>query len=52
MVDQDTGGAIRAAGRSDIFMGMGPKAETLAGRTLAEGRLYYFFLKVRMFVHA
>ena len=45
MVDQDTGGAIRAAGRSDIFMGMGPKAEALAGRTLAEGRLYYFFLK-------
>ncbi|MEE9211097.1 MAG: MltA domain-containing protein [Phycisphaeraceae bacterium] len=45
MLDQDTGGAIRAAGRADIYMGIGPQAETLAGRTVAEGRLYYFFLK-------
>lgn len=44
-LDQDTGGAIRAAGRCDIFMGVGPKAEVLAGRTGAEGKLYYIFLK-------
>ena len=44
-LDQDTGGAIRAAGRCDIFMGIGPGAEALAGRTGAEGRLYYIFLK-------
>ncbi|MEX0741532.1 MAG: MltA domain-containing protein, partial [Phycisphaeraceae bacterium] len=45
MLDQDTGGAIRAAGRGDIYMGIGGGAETLAGRQFAEGRLYYFFLR-------
>jgi membrane-bound lytic murein transglycosylase A len=44
-LDQDTGGAIRAAGRCDIFMGIGPSAEAIAGRTGAEGMLYYIFLK-------
>jgi len=45
MLDQDAGGAIRAAGRADIFMGIGPDAETLAGRQTELGKLYYFFLK-------
>lgn len=45
LLDQDTGGAIRAAGRADIYMGTGPEAEAMAGRQYAEGRLYYFFLK-------
>lgn len=45
MVDQDTGGAIKAPGRADIYMGEGDEAETLAGGQYAEGRLYYFFLK-------
>lgn len=45
MLDQDTGGAIRAPGRADIFMGIGATAEILAGGQYAEGRLYYFFLK-------
>ena len=45
MLDQDTGGAIRAAGRADLYMGIGPKAEKQAGRQLATGRLYYFFVK-------
>lgn len=45
MLDQDTGGAIRAAGRADIYMGIGPNAERLAGGQFAEGRMYYFFLK-------
>ena len=40
-----TGGAIRAPGRADIFMGTGEGAETLAGTQKAEGRLYYFFVK-------
>jgi membrane-bound lytic murein transglycosylase A len=44
-LDQDTGNAIRAAGRCDIYMGMGPSAQQLAGRTQEEGRLYYLFLK-------
>ncbi len=45
MADQDTGGAINAPGRADIFMGVGPAAEALAGEQRSEGRLYYFFLK-------
>ena len=45
MLDQDTGGAIRAPGRADIYMGEGSEAETLAGGQYAEGRLYYFFLR-------
>jgi membrane-bound lytic murein transglycosylase A len=43
--DQDTGGAIRAAGRCDVFMGVGQDAEAIAGRTYSEGKLYYIFLK-------
>jgi membrane-bound lytic murein transglycosylase A len=43
--DQDTGGAIRAAGRCDVYMGIGDKAGKLAGRTYQEGRLYYLFVK-------
>ena len=45
MVDQDTGGAIRAAGRADLYMGVGAEAETRAGRQAAEGRLYYLILR-------
>jgi membrane-bound lytic murein transglycosylase A len=45
MLDQDTGGAIKAPGRADIFMGIGPSAEILAGGQYAEGKLYYLFLK-------
>jgi len=44
-LDQDTGGGIRAAGRCDIYMGIGDEAGKLAGRTQQEGRLYYLFLK-------
>jgi membrane-bound lytic murein transglycosylase A len=45
MVDQDTGGAIRAAGRGDIYMGVGTAAEILAGGQVSEGTFYYFTLK-------
>ena len=44
-LDQDTGGAIRAAGRCDIYMGVGDQAGKLAGQVYQEGRLYYLFLK-------
>jgi len=44
-LDQDTGGAIRAAGRCDVYMGQGDTAGKLAGQTYQEGRLYYLFLK-------
>lgn len=45
LMDQDTGGAIRAAGRADIYMGTGPEAEILAGRQLHEGKFYYIAVK-------
>ena len=45
MLDQDTGGAIRAPGRADIFMGIGETVGILAGRQHAEGQLYYFFVR-------
>ncbi|MBI3268489.1 MAG: MltA domain-containing protein [Planctomycetes bacterium] len=45
LLDQDTGGAIRSAGRADLYLGVGPDAELLAGHTTYEGRFYYVFLK-------
>lgn len=44
-LDQDTGGAIRAAGRCDVFMGTGPEVGELAGRTFAEGQMYYIAVR-------
>lgn len=44
-LDQDAGGAIRAPGRCDVYMGQGDLAGQLAGHTYQEGRLYYLFLK-------
>ena len=44
-LDQDTGGAIRAPGRCDVYMGIGDMAGKLAGSTYQEGKLYYLFLK-------
>jgi len=44
-LDQDAGGAIRAPGRCDVYMGVGEEAGELAGHTWAEGRLYYLILK-------
>lgn len=45
LMDQDTGGAIRASGRADIYMGIGPEAEAIAGRQLHEGRFFYIAVK-------
>jgi membrane-bound lytic murein transglycosylase A len=45
VMDQDTGGGIRSAGRGDIFFGTGPDAEAMAGAVSDEGRLYYVFVK-------
>jgi membrane-bound lytic murein transglycosylase A len=44
-LDQDAGGAIRAPGRCDVYMGQGDVAGQLAGQTYQEGRLYYLILK-------
>ena len=46
-LDQDAGGAIRAPGRCDVYMGAGDQAGELAGRTQQEGKLYYLFLKAK-----
>lgn len=45
MFDQDRGGAIRTAGRADIYMGIGPEAEQRAGGVQAAGQLYYYLLR-------
>jgi membrane-bound lytic murein transglycosylase A len=45
MMDQDTGGAIRAAGRGDLYFGVGPTNEELAGLQKATGQLYYLAIK-------
>ena len=44
LLDQDTGGGIRTAGRADIYLGVGDEAERQAGYTRVEGQLYYLFL--------
>jgi membrane-bound lytic murein transglycosylase A len=45
LLDQDTGGAIRTAGRADVYVGVGDEAERIAGATRQEGQLYYLFLR-------
>jgi len=45
MLDQDAGGAIRAPGRADVYLGVGETAGNVAGWMYREGKLYYLFLK-------
>jgi membrane-bound lytic murein transglycosylase A len=45
VLDQDTGGAIRGAGRVDLFMGTGTQAGDRAGLINGTGQLYYLLLK-------
>jgi membrane-bound lytic murein transglycosylase A len=42
---QDSGGAIKGAGRADIFWGSGPYAEVAAGHLQHEGELYVLIKK-------
>lgn len=44
-LDQDTGGAMRAPGRADLYMGVGDGAGTRAGGQWHEGRMWYLVLK-------
>lgn len=46
-LDQDAGGAIRAPGRCDVYMGIGDEAGMMAGQVYQEGRLYYLFSKLQ-----
>jgi len=41
VLNQDTGGAIRGAGRADIFWGAGRDAEITAGHMRHEGELFF-----------
>lgn len=45
VLDQDTGSAIKGAGRVDYFMGTGKTAGDRAGVTGSNGQLYYLLLK-------
>jgi membrane-bound lytic murein transglycosylase A len=45
VVNQDTGGAIRGAGRADLFWGTGPFAELAAGHMKHDGELYVLIKK-------
>ncbi|MBD2439663.1 murein transglycosylase A [Nostoc sp. FACHB-110] len=45
VLDQDTGGAIKGAGRVDYFLGTGKTAGDRAGVTVSNGQLFYLLLK-------
>ncbi len=45
VINQDSGGAIKGAGRADIFWGNGPDAELTAGHLQHEGDLYILIKK-------
>lgn len=45
VLDQDTGSAIKGAGRVDIFLGGGKVAGERAGRLNGSGNLYYLLLR-------
>ncbi len=44
-LDQDRGGAIRSAGRCDVYMGLGDDAMARAGHVSSRGRMYYLFVR-------
>jgi membrane-bound lytic murein transglycosylase A len=44
-LNQDTGGAIKGAGRADIYWGSGHYAELAAGNMRQEGDLFFLLLK-------
>lgn len=45
VLDQDTGGAIKGAGRVDYYLGTGKIAGDRAGVTVSDGQLFYLLLK-------
>jgi membrane-bound lytic murein transglycosylase A len=45
VLDQDTGGAIKGAGRVDLFVGTGTEAGEIAGLMNNTGALHYLLLK-------
>ncbi|MCG8471206.1 MAG: MltA domain-containing protein [Desulfobacterales bacterium] len=47
VLNQDTGGAIKGAGRVDLFTGYGPDAEFVAGQMKQNGSLFFLIRKAR-----
>ncbi len=47
VLNQDTGGAIRGAGRVDVYWGPGPEAEFAAGMMKQKGRLLFLVPRVQ-----
>jgi membrane-bound lytic murein transglycosylase A len=45
VLNQDTGGAIKGPGRTDVFWGQGPEATLAAGMMKQGGRLYFLVPK-------
>ena len=45
VLNQDSGGAIKGAGRADVFWGNGPYAELTAGHLQHDGDLYFLIKK-------
>jgi membrane-bound lytic murein transglycosylase A len=45
VLNQDSGGAIKGAGRADVFWGSGPYAESAAGHLQHDGDLYILIKK-------
>ena len=45
VLNQDTGGAIKGAGRADLFCGRGRDAEIMAGHLKEKGQLYFLVKK-------
>ena len=46
VIDQDTGNAIRGAGRADFYFGMGDRAGAKAGHYYERGKVYYLIKKM------
>jgi membrane-bound lytic murein transglycosylase A len=45
LLNQDTGGVIKGAGRADIFWGSDPYAELAAGNLKHNGEMYFLVKK-------
>ena len=45
VLDQDTGSAIKGAGRADLYFGIGEKAGAQAGRFMKRGKMFYLLVK-------
>ncbi len=46
VIDQDTGNAIRGAGRADFYFGMGDRAGAKAGHYYERGKVYYLIKRI------